>query len=479
MNSVSDFEILFDRQTMASGTIPTDCACPAIQPVPQSSDLAPETRLQHQPALRSITLTPTHRVAFVPSLSWITVVNQAAWALLERLQTPYTLADLNEDEQVAAQQLYALGLLHANDDAPHSPPAHELVAWLHVTNACNLRCTYCYIDKTAEAMTTTIGITAIDTILRSAQQYGYRSVQLKYAGGEASLNLPLVAEMHRYAQAQAHAAGIALRGVLLSNGVGLSHAPLQTVRDLGVLLMISLDGPPQFHDAQRPRSGGQGSFHAVVASIEGAQALDMPLTVSVTVTGASVAGLPTLVAWLLERDIHFALNFYRPTPASADRSELQLDEQRLIAGMRAAYEVIEGHLPRYSLLGCLLDRTHLGAPHHHVCGVGEHYMVIDHHGHVAKCQMEIGHAVGTIWDADPLQLIRNDRIGVQNVPVEAKADCHTCVWQHWCAGGCPVATWRATGRFDLKSPNCAIYQALYPEVIRLEGLRLLQWADRS
>ncbi len=479
MNSVSSFEILFDYQTVTSGTIPTDCACPAIQPVPQSMDFVPETRLQRQPALRAIKLSPTHRVAFVPSLSWITVVNQAAWTLLERLQTPCALPDLNADEQVAAQRLYALGLLYASGDTSFPLPIHELVAWLHITNDCNLRCTYCYIDKTSETMTTTTGIRATDAIVQAAQQYGYRSVQVKYAGGEASLNLPLVAEIHRYAQAQAHAAGIALRGVLLSNGVGLSYAKLQTIRDLGLLLMISLDGPPQFHDAQRPCSGGQGSFQAVVASIERAQAMDMALTVSVTVTGASVAGLPTLVAWLLERDIHFALNFYRTTPASATRSELQLDEQRLIAGMRATYQVIEGHLPRYSLLGCLLDRAYLGAPHHHVCGVGEHYMVIDHHGNVAKCQMDIGHTVGTIWDADPLQLIRRDRIGVQNVPVEVKAGCHTCVWQYWCAGGCPVATWHATRRFDLKSPNCAIYQALYPEVIRLEGLRLLRWADRS
>jgi uncharacterized protein len=38
-----------------------------------------------------------------------------------------------------------------------------------------------------------------------------------------------------------------------------------------------------------------------------------------------------------------------------------------------------------------------------------------------------------------------------------------------------VATYRATGRYDVQSPNCAIYQALYPELLRLEGQRLLHW----
>ena len=30
-----------------------------------------------------------------------------------------------------------------------------------------------------------------------------------------------------------------------------------------------------------------------------------------------------------------------------------------------------------------------------------------------------------------------------------------------------------TGRFDVRSPNCRIYKAIYPEAVRLEGLRLL------
>lgn len=33
--------------------------------------------------------------------------------------------------------------------------------------------------------------------------------------------------------------------------------------------------------------------------------------------------------------------------------------------------------------------------------------------------------------------------------------------------------YRATGRYDRKSPNCNIYKAIFPEVLRLEGLRLI------
>jgi type II secretory pathway component PulL len=37
-----------------------------------------------------------------------------------------------------------------------------------------------------------------------------------------------------------------------------------------------------------------------------------------------------------------------------------------------------------------------------------------------------------------------------------------------------LANFRATGRYDAKSPNCYIYKALFPEIMRLEGLRLLK-----
>ncbi|MCG8346931.1 MAG: radical SAM protein [Chloroflexales bacterium] len=453
-----------------------NCACPISGAAAPAYQLTPRTLLAPHPQQQHIDLTSDYSVAFAPSISRVTVLNRAAQELLKRFQTPCTLGDLANDEQVAAQQLVQLGLLHmAAPPAP--PPADELIAWLHVTNACNLRCTYCYVDKNAEAMSPEVAFAAVDKVFQSARSHGYRRVSLKYAGGEASLNLPLVAEMHTYARSQAAAFGIELRGVVLSNGVGLTRHKLQVIKDLDLCLMISLDGPQAFHDAQRPRLGGQGSFNAVIASIERAQALGLTLTISITVTGASVGGLPPLVAWLLERELHFTLNFYRECEPSVRFRELQLEEQRLIDGMRAAYREVERRLPRYSLLGCLLDRANLSVSHQHTCAAGENYLVIDHHGRIAKCQMELASPVTSIWADDPLSVIRLDVRGVQNVPVDQKEGCRDCAWKYWCAGGCAVATYRATGRYDIKSPNCGIYKALYHDVIRLEGLRLLRWAD--
>ena len=91
--------------------------------------------------------------------------------------------------------------------------------------------------------------------------------------------------------------------------------------------------------------------------------------------------------------------------------------------------------------------------------------------------MQMQQPVTDIHAEDPLSFVRNDTCGIQNVTVDEKEGCQDCQWKYWCAGGCPLETYRMTGRYDLKSPNCHIYKALYPEVLRLEGLRMLKYAE--
>jgi uncharacterized protein len=88
--------------------------------------------------------------------------------------------------------------------------------------------------------------------------------------------------------------------------------------------------------------------------------------------------------------------------------------------------------------------------------------------------MLIEQTVTDAADPNPLHTLKLNPEGLQNPPVDEKESCRECAWRYYCAGGCPALTLRAAGRSDLKSPNCTIYQALFPEVIRLEGLRVLR-----
>jgi uncharacterized protein len=150
---------------------------------------------------------------------------------------------------------------------------------------------------------------------------------------------------------------------------------------------------------------------------------------------------------------------------------LALEETAIIEGILAAYAVIEAHLPSRPFFNGLLDRVQAEA-HAYTCGVGQSYVVITHTGQLAQCQMHLDRPVSHALDGDLLPLVAAGPL--RNLPVDDKAGCRECEFRYRCAGGCPLETFRASGRWDVQSPNCRIYRRLLPEALRLEGLRLMK-----
>ena len=410
------------------------------------------------------------------------VLNQAAWQLLNNFAQPVHLESnrLSSNKRNAVKRLLEYDLLEpvGTQRSFQRGADQTLVAWLHTTNACNLRCTYCYIDKSDEVMEESTGYAAVDAIFRTAQQHGYPKVKLKYAGGEATLNFGLVMKLHTYARQQAEESGIALRSVILSNGVALTSPMLQFIREEGITLSISLDGLGETHDDQRVFINGRGSAAIVARSIDRALQQGVSPHLSITVTSRNADAVAAAVQFALERNLLFNLNFYRDADTTGNQADLRAEDEQLIAALQRTFAVIQAKLPKHSLLSTLVDRANFASAHETACGAGHSYLVVDQQGRVARCQMEMAQPVSTVFAQDPLTEIRLYDKGFQYSSVAEKEGCRDCEWKYWCAGGCPVLTYRATGRYDVKSPNCRIYKALYPQLLRLEGLRLLQQAPQ-
>ncbi len=422
-----------------------------------------------------------HTLMFNPLYdSGMVVLNASAQQIWEQFQNPRTLQSLKDSHpNVTApvvQKMLAAGLLEpiGAKVKPRKSSPHTLSAWLHVTNKCNLRCDYCYICKSNDDMSQEVGYASVDAIIRSAIKGGFKQIKLKFAGGEATLNLKLVFELHTYALQQTVHAGLKLDTVILSNGIALGHREIEEFKSRGIQVMISLDGVGEMHDAQRKFVNGQGSFAWVNRAIDKLLSHGVKPFISITISDRNAEGLPDVISYALDRDLPFNINFFRDTECAAPFADLQLRDERIIQAMRRAFAVIETKLPSHSLLGSLVDRAQFDRSHDKTCSVGGSYLVIDHRGNIAKCHMEIETPVTNVYANDPLALVRADKLGLQNISVEEKEGCRECEWQYWCTGGCPLLTFRTTGRYDVKSPYCNIYKAIYPEMLRLEGLRLLK-----
>lgn len=468
-----------------------DCACPVsdnrslgIAEVPPVAVGA--VRWVAGREVIEIPLDSGHRLLFNPvGRGGVVVVNDDAHRIFRCFRRPATVTDVQatwpwrpDDVAETSTRLSRAEMIHPSGivQNPAFPHGEVLTAWLHVTNACNLRCPYCYVNKSAEGMDEVTGQAAVDAVMRSAIAHGFPAVKLKYAGGEASLNHRLVVSLHAYARQCAAERNLRLYATLLSNGVSLPLAFVETLMAEGIQVMISLDGMGARHDAQRPFANGKPSFHLVERTIAQLMEQGHAPHLSVTITNRNADGVADVVRFALERDLTFSLNFFRDNDCAASFPDLRYEEQAMISALLRAFDVIEEFLPRWSVLGSILDRGQLLQPRQRSCGVGQDYVVIDQRGQVAKCHMEIERTLGDIFSDDPLQLVRRDKTTALNLAVEEKEGCRDCTWRYWCSGGCTIATFRATGRYDIKSPNCHIYKAIYPQALRLEALRLLKYA---
>ncbi len=485
-NSQIDVSEPFSENKNASSWVESNCACPTNSMIHLEKPIEYRNKQSYQcPPLYLTQLSCEYHLAFNPTNeTGVVVLNQVAKSLLSVFQQPYTLQQgVNQAGNPPngfkiVTRLVDLGLLQV-PEVNHNPsfePAETLTVWLHVTNECNLRCPYCFVAKTPDRMSLETGLEAIAAVFRSAIAHNFRQVKLKYAGGEATLNFPLVAALHKEAQRLANKLELGLTGVILSNGIALSTRMIRELKTLGIRVMISLDGVGHAHDLQRPFINGKGSFNHVEHTLDRLQAEGLLPSISITLTNYNLNGLSDIVDYVLRRQLPFTLNFYRENDCTTSLAELGYQEDQIIAAIQAAFKIIEEKLPPYNLIDSLLDLAQLDTPHNRTCGVGDSYMVINHQGGVAKCHMQLTQTVSNIDSQDPMHMIRTDQIGIQNLPVEQKSDCRECTWRYQCAGGCPALTHRITGQYNSKSPNCRIYKTLFPEALRLEGLRLLKYS---
>jgi uncharacterized protein len=119
-------------------------------------------------------------------------------------------------------------------------------------------------------------------------------------------------------------------------------------------------------------------------------------------------------------------------------------------------------------LSGILDRVRLDLPHEHACSAGRDYVVVDAGGRVAACQMMLDTPWSDLGQEDVLTTVRQQGAGLFR-PAGQFPTCRDCAWRAACAGGCPLA--RGTA---LHAVYCQVYRALLPELLKLEGERLVR-----
>lgn len=315
---------------------------------------------------------------------------------------------------------------------------------LEVAQDCNLRCTYCYADGGTYGavpclLAPATARRAVRYLLDNSGDRGH--VTLIFFGGEPLLNMQAVRAATREAISYGRSSGTEVHFSLTTNGTLLNPEIVSFLHANRVSVTVSMDGPRDIHDLNRPDESGHGTYNKIVSRL-GPLLKDSPVPVV-----ARATLVPDQWHRVVEVFDHLSgLGFHEVgiAPVSpvnkallptAEQDAALLKGFGLLAGRFVAHAG-KGLIMPFSNILDLLGRIHLGQTKPVSCGAGFGYMSVDAKGGFFPCHRLTGNA--DFCTGNLATGINKDRINSCLAALnEGRTEsCSKCWARTLCAGGC-------------------------------------------
>ncbi len=378
--------------------------------------------------------------------------------------------------------------------------------WLHLTNACNLDCPYCYIDKSKDRLDAGTEAAMLSSIEHTARTGRWGRIHARFAGGEPMLQFSALRRVVDEATRRCAAHGVTFSGAILTNGTVVPEGAPEWVMERGLGLSVSVDGLGETQDRMRPKRGGGGSFALLERGLARWRAVGLRPYMLVTVGESNLATLPELTAWLLSQGLAFRYSLVRDLEWGAARlndregaercGEMRRDSfepgilsgpalDRVRATFHRCYDLIEAHVaaqvdagqpvtPPFRATHHFCDLS-LWRPIGKACGAGDSYVALGDRGALSPCQAALhdpkaGRLSGDLPLDTQLQAQRPFGAFTREA---GNPTCAGCKHKPSCAGGCPLLLFRREGHIDGRSPYCEVFRAVIPRILRIAALESL------
>ena len=322
-------------------------------------------------------------------------------------------------------------------------PMQTLV--LHLTDACNLNCAYCYHGdadserKCAAPMSSEVARKATDLLVENSGKA--KEVVLVFFGGEPLLNFPLIRETTVYARQKAAAVGKKAKFAITTNATLLTPENVDFLHGNEIGVTISMDGVGALHDRYRRFKDGSVTYETVERNVLALLNARGRRPVVARVTVADSAGhVPETLDRLLA--LGFSEAGFAPVTTSdpafqldKDGMDLLLEKFRLLSE-RFLETAMDGGLLGFTNLIDLLTTLHEGEVKSHPCGAGLGLFSVDPQGRLYPCQRFTGRErwrMGDVASGPDIEKVAPFR---KASALDAKTPCKSCRARAICAGGC-------------------------------------------
>ena len=162
---------------------------------------------------------------------------------------------------------------------PLTPDIHDMLdrkiekITLQVTQACNLRCSYCVYGENGNSgqrrhSSKTMSFNVAKQALEFYRQHSIdaKTANIGFYGGEPLLAFPLIKQIVSYAEQIF--CGKKIYFSLTTNATVLTDEVIEYILRKKIHLMFSIDGTEEVHNQNRKYADGRGSYHDAVQCID-------------------------------------------------------------------------------------------------------------------------------------------------------------------------------------------------------------------
>lgn len=360
------------------------------------------------------------------------------------------------DDSAAERELMA-GLVDLTNQR-----AASFMATVVLTLDCNLACPYCFEDhfRGDYAMSEVTARLLVDHIRHEHIENG-RDVELRFYGGEPLLAVPRLKEIARPLQDAAVSSGTKFSCSLVTNATLLTRPVVEDLLPFGLhSAQITLDGPPEIHNRQRPFVSGRGSFTAIVENLRSVYEL-ITIKAGGNFTRENYRRFPAMLDALLEAGIDPGklgpVQFAPIHPKSGGH-----DPHTSACLLNNEPWLIEANL--YLREETLQRGFSVEKVSHGICMIElTNNLVVNYDGTLFKCPALLGwpeYAIGTLSDGI------GDYRHSHNLDVWKNDECLECAYLPLCFGGCRFFRKLETGAIDGVDCRRAILDASLETIVR-------------
>jgi len=340
---------------------------------------------------------------------------------------------------------------------------------LHLTDDCNLRCTYCFVkDKNPNYMSFDVARKALDWAVKGDND----QLGVVFFGGEPLLCFEMMKEIVKYGRSLEKVTGKKISFSMTSNGTLFSPKILEFMNINRIRFHFSIDGAPRTQDLHRRTIANRGTSQILIEKIPLIRRLEREASVRMTITPQTAKYLFENIVFLVEK------GFRHIAPVTV--FEAQWTEKSL-SDLRREWEKVATLFIQYALRGERIELKHLcdgmkfldsNRSKLYPCGAGRNMISIDAGGDVYPCHRFVAnkdlkkYMMGTIDQPAEIDFTEFSTLTYQlmegckglNEELET-GDCKKCKIRFHCTGGCLAVN--ASCNSSIYKP-ISNYARLYP-----------------